>query len=153
MPAPLTALLDDLRAEQADLRARVADADLDAPTPARGWDVRDAVAHLAGTDVEALKAATRPADFLAGLAGVAEELSDAGSQSAARVGQVREAAAQRVDRAVDEAARQAPEYNPVRILGNAAQIAVKSAFSLVGAIVSVGGQAVDYTTRKVSGRG
>ncbi|MCO5605580.1 hypothetical protein L7F22_059763 [Adiantum nelumboides] len=60
-------------------------------------------------------------------AGVAEEVADAGSQNAARVGQVSEAAAQRVDRAVDQAARQPPEYNPVRILGNAAQIAVKSA--------------------------
>ena len=63
----LTALLDDLRAEQADLRGLVTDADLDAPTPAEGWDVRDAVSHLAGTDVEALKAATRPEEFVAGL--------------------------------------------------------------------------------------
>ena len=74
MPPPLSALLDDLRAEQADLRALVTDADLDAPTPAEGWDVRDAVAHLAGTDVEALKAATRPEQFLAELPVVAQDV-------------------------------------------------------------------------------
>jgi uncharacterized protein (TIGR03084 family) len=70
----LTALLDDLRAEQADLRALVEQADLDAPTPAQGWDVRDAVAHLAGTDVEALKAATRPEEFVSGLSAVAQDI-------------------------------------------------------------------------------
>lgn len=74
MPPPLTALLDDLRAEQADLRALVVAADLDTPTPAEGWDIRDAVAHLAGTDVEALKAATRPEEFLAGLAEAAKDV-------------------------------------------------------------------------------
>jgi len=70
----LTALLDDLRAEQADLRRLVQDADLDTPTPAEGWDVRDAVAHLAGTDVEALLAATRPEDFLAKLPAVGADI-------------------------------------------------------------------------------
>lgn len=70
----LPALLDDLRAEQADLRGLVADADLDAATPAEGWDVRDAVAHLAGSDAEALKAATRPEDFVAGLVEVAKDI-------------------------------------------------------------------------------
>jgi len=67
-------LLDDLRAEQADLRGLVADADLVAPTPAAGWDVRDAVAHLAGSDEEARKAATRPEAFVAGLAEVAKDI-------------------------------------------------------------------------------
>ena len=75
MPPPLPALLDDLRAEQADLRALVADADLDTTTPAEGWDVRDTVAHLSGTDVEALKAAIRPKEFLAGLAEVAKDVA------------------------------------------------------------------------------
>ena len=70
----LTALLDDLRAEQADLRGLVADADLDAATPAEVWDVRDAVAHLAGSDEEALKAATRPDEFVAGLTEVAKDI-------------------------------------------------------------------------------
>ncbi len=70
----LTALLDDLRAEQADLRALVVDAELDAPTPAKGWSVRDAVAHLAGSDAEAHTAATRPEDFLAALPGVAKDI-------------------------------------------------------------------------------
>jgi uncharacterized protein (TIGR03084 family) len=72
--AERTALLDDLRAEQRGLRALVADADLDAATPAQGWDVRDAVSHLAGTDEEALKAATRPEVFLAGLPDVAADI-------------------------------------------------------------------------------
>ena len=74
MPPPLSALLDDLRAEQADLRVLVADGDLDAATPAEGWSVRDAVAHLAGSDVEARKAATRPEEFVAGLAEVAKDI-------------------------------------------------------------------------------
>ena len=74
MPPPLSALLDDLRAEQADLRALVADGDLDAATPAEGWSVRDAVAHLAGSDVEARRAATRPEEFVAGLADVAKDI-------------------------------------------------------------------------------
>ena len=64
----------DLEAEQADLRRFVVDADLDAATPAEGWSVRDTVAHLAGTDVEALKAATRPEEFLAGLPEVARDI-------------------------------------------------------------------------------
>jgi uncharacterized protein (TIGR03084 family) len=67
-------LLDDLRAEQADLRALVGDADLDTPTPANPWDVRDAIAHLAGTDVEALKAATRPDQFVAELPELAKDI-------------------------------------------------------------------------------
>ena len=45
----------------------VAGRDLSAPTPAAGWDVRDALAHLAGTDVEATRAMLRPAEFTAGL--------------------------------------------------------------------------------------
>ena len=67
MPPDLPALLADLRAEQADLRAHVEHADLDLPTPAEGWDVRDTVAHLAGTDVAAVKAVRRPEQFLAEL--------------------------------------------------------------------------------------
>lgn len=50
------------------------DADLDAPTPAAGWSVRDAVAHLAGTDVEATRAAIHPEEFLAGLGEVAHDI-------------------------------------------------------------------------------
>jgi uncharacterized protein (TIGR03084 family) len=74
MPPPLTELLDALRAEQQDLRALVARADLDVATPAAGWDVRDTVAHLAGSDVEALKAATRPEQFLAELPQIAQDI-------------------------------------------------------------------------------
>ena len=74
MPPPLTELLDDLRAEQADLRRLVQDAELDTPTPAEGWDVRDAVSHLAGTDVEALLAATQPDAFLAKLPQVGADI-------------------------------------------------------------------------------
>ena len=35
------------------VRAIVDGADLTTPTPAAGWDVRDSISHLAGTDVEA----------------------------------------------------------------------------------------------------
>ena len=67
MRPDLPALLADLRAEQADLCALVERSDLALATPAQGWDVRDAVAHLAGTDVEATRAARDPAGFVAAL--------------------------------------------------------------------------------------
>ena len=74
MATELGPLLADLRAEQADLAALVAGGDLDTPTPAEGWDVRDAISHLAGTDREALKAATEPDRFLAELPTVAADI-------------------------------------------------------------------------------
>ena len=55
------ALLDDLAAEQRELQARLQTLDPDAwlrPTPARGWDVRDTIAHLADTDEMAIATAT-----------------------------------------------------------------------------------------------
>jgi uncharacterized protein (TIGR03084 family) len=70
----LASLLDDLRDEQRDLRGIVEHGDLDAPTPAEGWDVRDTVAHLAGSDEEAHKAATTPQLFVAGLPEVAADI-------------------------------------------------------------------------------
>ena len=44
-------------------------------------------------------------------------------------------------------------YNPVRIAGNAASIAVKTAFSVAGAVISTSGQVLQFTARKVTGRG
>ena len=70
----LTALLRDLRDEQQDLRRLLDDVDLDAATPAVGWDVHDTLAHLAGSDEEATKAATTPQLFLAGLPEVAADI-------------------------------------------------------------------------------
>ncbi len=67
-------MLADLRAEQHDLAGLVETVDLDAPTPAQGWTVRDTVAHLAGSDVEAERAAARPQDFLDGLGAVAADI-------------------------------------------------------------------------------
>jgi len=49
-------------------------ADLDASTPATGWDVRDAISHLRGTDREADKAATRPELFLSELPAIAQDI-------------------------------------------------------------------------------
>ena len=49
----LDALLDDLQAEHDDLMAAMAgirESDWDAPTPAEGWSVRDAISHLAFFD-------------------------------------------------------------------------------------------------------
>ena len=51
-------LLDDLAAEQRALQEELAEIDADSwlrPTPARGWDVRDTVAHLADTDDMAVR--------------------------------------------------------------------------------------------------
>jgi uncharacterized protein (TIGR03084 family) len=70
----LDALLADLRDEQADLRALVERVDLATATPATPWDVRDTVSHLAGTDVEAAKAATDPELFTRELAGAASDV-------------------------------------------------------------------------------
>jgi uncharacterized protein (TIGR03084 family) len=67
-------LLDDLRAEQADLFGIVRDADLSTPTPAEGWDVRDSVSHLAGTDVEATLSMTDPDAFVAKLPTVGADI-------------------------------------------------------------------------------
>jgi uncharacterized protein (TIGR03084 family) len=57
----LRALLDDLTAEQQaliDLLRGLDDDDWLRPTPARGWDVRDTVSHLADTDEMAIATAT-----------------------------------------------------------------------------------------------
>jgi uncharacterized protein (TIGR03084 family) len=57
----LHALLDDLTAEQQSLLDRLRSLDEDdwlRPTPARGWDVRDTVSHLADTDEMAIATAT-----------------------------------------------------------------------------------------------
>ena len=67
-------LLDDLRAEQGDLRRIVEDADLSTPTPAEGWDVRDSISHLAGTDVEATLSMTDPDAFVAKLPQVGADI-------------------------------------------------------------------------------
>ncbi len=74
MRPDLPSLLADLRDEQADLRHLVIGASLDAPTPAHGWDVRDAVSHLWGSDREATNAAGAPASFLAQLPGIALDI-------------------------------------------------------------------------------
>ena len=67
-------LLDDLRAEQEDLYAIVTDADLSTATPASGWDVRDAISHLAGTDVEATLSMANPEAFVAKLPSVGADI-------------------------------------------------------------------------------
>lgn len=74
MATDLEPLLDDLRAEQADLVTVVEAADLELATPAEGWSVRDAVAHLVGTDVEAARAASEPQAFLESLDEVARDI-------------------------------------------------------------------------------
>ena len=59
----MTALLDDLQAEHADLDALVAGADLATPTPAEGWSVGDTVGHLWFFDREATTALVDPDAF------------------------------------------------------------------------------------------
>ena len=72
-------VLDDFRAERSELidilDAAGADA-FDRPTPAEPWTVRDQVSHLAFFDEEALKAATEPDAFFAGVARMAEVGAD-----------------------------------------------------------------------------
>ena len=48
--------------------------DLSTPTPAEGWDVRDCVSHLAGTDVEATLSLSDPDAFVAKLPHIATDI-------------------------------------------------------------------------------
>jgi uncharacterized protein (TIGR03084 family) len=59
----MTALLDDLAAEHADLDALSAGADLSLITPAAGWTVGDTIAHLWFFDREATTALVDPEAF------------------------------------------------------------------------------------------
>jgi uncharacterized protein (TIGR03084 family) len=75
MPADLAALLADLDAETAALRAvlePLPDRDWQLATPAPGWSISDQVAHLAYFDDVAVSAATRPEEFAAIRAGLAD---------------------------------------------------------------------------------
>lgn len=77
MPADMSALLHDLRAETRvlrDLLAPLEDAAWETPTPATGWAVRDQVSHLAYFDDAAALAACDPDRFRA----EAAELTRAG---------------------------------------------------------------------------
>jgi uncharacterized protein (TIGR03084 family) len=74
MPADLKALIEDLAAETAALRAIVdplADADWLRPTPAPGWTIADQVSHLAYFDQMAVTSATDPDAFAAEVAQLA----------------------------------------------------------------------------------
>lgn len=77
-------LLDDLRAEQEALGADVEGISADdwlRPTRARGWDVRDSIAHLADTDDiarDTCVAGPRSLDVLVGRYASAEDLTLAG---------------------------------------------------------------------------
>jgi uncharacterized protein (TIGR03084 family) len=69
-------VLSDLADEQESLDAVVADLapeQWEAPTPAKGWAVRDQIWHLAFFDEAARQAVSEPAAFVAGLAQVAED--------------------------------------------------------------------------------
>lgn len=68
MPVPTEPLIDDLRAETADLERLLARGGWDTPTPAEGWTVRDQVTHLAWFDEAATRAATEPEAFRAEVA-------------------------------------------------------------------------------------
>jgi len=75
MPADLAALLADLDAETAALREilePLPDRDWQLATPAPGWSIGDQVAHLAYFDDVAVSAATRPEEFGAIRAGLAD---------------------------------------------------------------------------------
>src|SRR5215472_1875383 len=76
MPADVAAILDDLRAEHADLDRIVAPlppARWDTSTPAEGWAVRDQISHLAFFDERATVGATDPERFAGDLAAVIED--------------------------------------------------------------------------------
>jgi uncharacterized protein (TIGR03084 family) len=73
----LSALLDDVQAEHDDLMAAMAgisEADWDAPTPAEGWSVRDAISHLAFFDSVTTLALTDADGFAAILQQASQDL-------------------------------------------------------------------------------
>ena len=75
----LDSLLDDVQAEHDDLMAAMAgisESDWDAPTPAEGWSVRDAISHLAYFD-GVTRVAVTDADAFAAI--VAEALQGLGA--------------------------------------------------------------------------
>jgi uncharacterized protein (TIGR03084 family) len=75
MPADVAALLADLNAETVALREildPLRDSDWLLETPAPGWNIADQVAHLAYFDDVAVTAATRPEEFAA----IRAELAD-----------------------------------------------------------------------------
>jgi uncharacterized protein (TIGR03084 family) len=85
--AGLGELLDDLGAEQQWLQTlleSIAADDWLRPTPARGWDVRDTVAHLADTDEMAMATATGTSGSLNERAGVSASGEDVTYQGVLR---------------------------------------------------------------------
>ena len=73
MAADMTALLDDLAAEHADLDALVAGRDLTAPSAAAGWSVGDCLGHLWFFDREATTALIDPDTFADSLQRIAAD--------------------------------------------------------------------------------
>jgi uncharacterized protein (TIGR03084 family) len=61
----MSVLIDDLRAETADLDRLLGPSALEVPTPAEGWAVRDQIIHLAWFDEAATRAVTTPEAFRA----------------------------------------------------------------------------------------
>jgi uncharacterized protein (TIGR03084 family) len=85
MPADLAALLADLDAETAALREIIdplRDSAWHFVTPAPGWTIADQVSHLAYFDDVAVSAATRPEEFAAIRAGLADGRDNADSIAA-----------------------------------------------------------------------
>lgn len=75
----LADLLDDLTAEERELQTLLHSIDDDAwlrPTPARGWDVRDTISHLADTDEMAIATATGIPGSINGRAAIAASGED-----------------------------------------------------------------------------
>jgi uncharacterized protein (TIGR03084 family) len=85
------ALLDDLRLEQEELAADIDGIDRDdwlRPTRARGWDVRDSIAHLADTDEVAYDTCAdgpRPLNAMVQLYASAEDFTLAGVRRGRRL--------------------------------------------------------------------
>jgi uncharacterized protein (TIGR03084 family) len=96
MPAELTTLLADLRAESSALESRLqslSEPEWAEPTPADGWTVRDQVTHLAFFDEAAVLSATDADRFLAAAQGDSAVATDGPGRIAARYGNPTGAAA------------------------------------------------------------
>jgi uncharacterized protein (TIGR03084 family) len=73
MAVAMDELITDLRAETGDLERLLGPEVWDVPTPAEGWTVRDQITHLAWFDDAAVRAATAPEAFQAGVGAMIAE--------------------------------------------------------------------------------
>jgi uncharacterized protein (TIGR03084 family) len=117
----ISAVLDDLRREHADLDALVTGQDMTRPSAAAGWSIGDCLGHLWFFDREATKALVDPAGFALGVQQIAADpdgymtahLDEARAHGLALLGVSRSARAQLLAALAEvDPATKVPWYGP-----------------------------------------